>query len=93
MSKDSAVNLKLRGVSVGMLAGLECARPNSCDMPPVANAVFSERTAAHHATTPVQESDVLRQFPPWLLNSRVVMECVQSGHLNMEKPFIHFDGV
>jgi hypothetical protein len=30
----------------------------------------------------------VRQFPFWLLNSRVVTECLQTGHLNVEKPFI-----
>jgi hypothetical protein len=30
----------------------------------------------------------VRQFPFWLLNSRVLTECLQIGHLNMEKLFI-----
>jgi hypothetical protein len=30
----------------------------------------------------------VRQFPSWLLNSRVVTECLQSGQLKVEKPFI-----
>jgi len=27
-------------------------------------------------------------LPFWLLNSRVVTECLQSGHLNLARPFI-----
>jgi hypothetical protein len=30
----------------------------------------------------------VRQLPFWLLNSRVVTEYLQSGHLNIEKPRI-----
>jgi hypothetical protein len=30
----------------------------------------------------------VRQLPFWLLKSRVVTEYLQSGHLNMLKPFI-----
>jgi hypothetical protein len=30
----------------------------------------------------------VRQLPFWLLNSCVVTECLQSGHLNVLKPFI-----
>jgi hypothetical protein len=30
----------------------------------------------------------VRQLPFWLLNSCVVTECLQSGHLNVVKPFI-----
>jgi hypothetical protein len=30
----------------------------------------------------------VRQLPFWLLKSRVVTELLQSGHLNVEKPFI-----
>jgi|HubBroStandDraft_6_1064221.scaffolds.fasta_scaffold543395_1 hypothetical protein len=30
----------------------------------------------------------VRQFPFWLLKSRVVTECLQSGHLKVENPFI-----
>jgi hypothetical protein len=30
----------------------------------------------------------VRQLPFWLLNSRVVTECLQRGQLNLAKPFI-----
>ena len=30
----------------------------------------------------------VRQLPFWLLKSRVVTECLQSGQLNLAKPFI-----
>jgi hypothetical protein len=30
----------------------------------------------------------VRLLPFWLLNSRVVTECLQRGHLNVLKPFI-----
>ncbi len=30
----------------------------------------------------------VRQLPFWLLNSRVVTECLHSGHLNVLKPLI-----
>jgi hypothetical protein len=30
----------------------------------------------------------VRQLPFWLLKSRVVTVCLQSGHLNVAKPFI-----
>jgi hypothetical protein len=30
----------------------------------------------------------VRQFPFSLLKSRVLTECLQNGHLNLEKPFI-----
>jgi hypothetical protein len=30
----------------------------------------------------------VRQLPFWLLKSRVVTVCLQSGHLNVEKPLI-----
>jgi hypothetical protein len=30
----------------------------------------------------------VRQLPFWLLNSRVVTECVHSRHLKLLKPFI-----
>ena len=30
----------------------------------------------------------VRQLPFWLLNSRVLTECLQSGHSNVLKPFI-----
>jgi hypothetical protein len=30
----------------------------------------------------------VRQLPFWLLNSCVVTECLQNGHLNVLKPFI-----
>ena len=30
----------------------------------------------------------VRQLPFWLLNSCVVTECLQSGHLNALNPFI-----
>jgi hypothetical protein len=30
----------------------------------------------------------VRQLPFWLLNSLVVIECLQSGQLNLAKPFI-----
>jgi hypothetical protein len=30
----------------------------------------------------------VRQLPSWLLKSRVVTECLQSGHLKVLKPFI-----
>jgi hypothetical protein len=30
----------------------------------------------------------VRQLPFWLLNSRVVTECLHSRHLNVLKPFI-----
>ena len=35
----------------------------------------------------------VRQLPLRLLNSRVVTECLQSGHLNVLKPFIILMGV
>jgi hypothetical protein len=31
----------------------------------------------------------VRQLPFWLLNSRVVTECLQSGQSNLAKPFIN----
>jgi hypothetical protein len=35
----------------------------------------------------------VRQLPFWLLNPRVVMECLQSGQLNLAKAVHDFDGV
>jgi hypothetical protein len=32
----------------------------------------------------------VRQLPFWLLNSCVLTECLQSGHLNVVTPFIIF---